>query len=297
MLLEASPEQLERYRALKQRREELRLAQSHVGRWYCDVPGCTGEPHEGFHWCEHPIGSEDHTWECRHARANQHPPVEFEDHTARIWLLMAGRGFGKTRAGAEWLAERVRQAPGLEWGVVARTTDDLRATCFEGMGGLLRCFGMERDDRRYNKTSIMLRLDDGTKIHSYSAEEPSSVHGPNLAGVWADEVGKWKSREMWDSLSFAIRHGDAQTCATTTPTRTDLIRDFVKRDDGSVVITRGSTFENERNLAASFIAEQKIRWEGTRLGRQELYGELLDDVPGALFTGATIASTRGVLIR
>jgi phage terminase large subunit-like protein len=209
---------------------------------------------------------------------------------------MAGRGYGKSRAGAEWLIQQTRNQPGTEWGVVARTTADLRATCFEGKGGLLRALGWSRDDPRYNKTDLLLRLDNGAVIHSYSAEEPSSVHGPNLSGVWLDEIAKWKSREMWDSLSFAIRDGDAQTVATTTPQRTLLVREFVNRTDGSVVITRGSTFENEKNLSSAFIAEQQIRWKGTRLERQELYGELLEDVPGALWKADTIERNKMTLI-
>lgn len=211
-------------------------------------------------------------------------------------MLMAGRGFGKSRAGAEWLADKAMHgAPGSEWAVVGRTKEDIRGTCFEGKSGILRALGWRRDDPRYNKTTLLVRLPGGQVIRSFSAAEPSSVHGPNLAGVWLDEIAKWKSREMWDSLSFAIRDGDAQTVATTTPARVELVREFVNRKDGSVVITRGTTFENERNLSKAFIAEQKVRHEGTRLGRQELYGELLEDVPGALWTPAMIERARATL--
>lgn len=293
--VEATPEQLARFRELRQRREELELARSHVGRWYCEKPGCNGDPHEGYHWCKHPL-SGPHSWECRHARADQRPPAVFVSGEARVWLLMAGRGFGKTRAGAEWILDQAFKHPKTHWGVVARTKDDLKETCFEGESGLLRALGWKREDHRYNKTTLLLRLPNGSLIHSYSSEEPASAHGPNLAGAWLDEIGKWKSREAWDSLTFAVRRGSAQIVATTTPVASVLVREFAKRKDGSVVITAGTTFDNERNLSPAFIAEQRVRWEGTRLGRRELHGELLEDVPGALWNATTIEAGRAVLI-
>ena len=264
-------------------------------KWYCDKPNCDGEPHEGFHWCDHPLEG-PHDWACRHARPAQRPPTEFSAHEARYWLMMAGRGFGKTRAGAEWLAHQARSQPKSHWAVVAPTNDDVRETCFEGESGLLQALGIDRADDRYNKTSLSLRLPNGSTIRSYSAEVPTKGRGPNLYGVWLEEIAQWRNREMWDNLFPAIRRGEAQAVITTTPAPVPLVREFSDRDDGSVVITRGSTYDNEKNLSPAQIAELKIRWAGTRRERQELFGELLEDVPGALWTATNIETTRAVLI-
>ena len=264
-------------------------------KWYCDKPNCDGEPHEGFHWCEHPIAGE-HDWTCRHARVEQHPPTTFRTGVARNWVVMGGRGYGKTRTGAEWMADQARRNPKSNWVVVARSFDDIQDTCFEGESGLLQALGIARDDDRYNKSRLLLRLDNGTVIRSYSAEVPRKARGPNLWGAWLEEITQWKTREMWDNLFPAIRRGLAQTVITTTPAPVPLLTEFTSRDDGSVVVTRGSTYDNAKNLSAAQIAELQIRWKGTRRERQELFGELLEDVPGALWTATNIETTRAVLI-
>jgi phage terminase large subunit-like protein len=211
-------------------------------------------------------------------------------------MLLAGRGYGKTRSGAEWLADQARRNPNSSWAVVAPTKEDLEDVCFEGESGLLQALGIDRMDDRYNKSKTLLRLDNGALIMSYSAETPRKARGPNLWGAWLEEIAQWKSREMWDNLFPAIRRGSAQTVITSTPAPVPLVREFTDREDGSVVITRGSTYDNAKNLSAAQIAELKIRWQGTRRERQELYGELLEDVPGALWSAANIESTRAVLI-
>jgi phage terminase large subunit-like protein len=264
-------------------------------RWYCDDPNCNGEPHEGFHWCDHPIDG-PHDWTCRHCRAAQKPPPEFVVGSARIWLMQAGRGFGKTRSAAEWLADQAKKVPGSNWAVVAPTNDDIQETCFEGESGLLQALGIDRDDDCYNKNSLLVRLPNKSVIRSYSAETPRKARGPNLYGVWLEEIAQWKYRAMWDNLFPAIRRGMAQTVITTTPAPVPLVREFANREDGSVVITRGSTYDNERNLSPAALAELKIRWKGTRRERQELYGELLNDVPGALWTPESIENNRVVLL-
>lgn len=209
---------------------------------------------------------------------------------------MAGRGFGKTRSGAEWLADQARRQPKSYWGVIAPTLDDIRDTCIEGESGLLQALGMSREDDRYDKTRLLLRLDNGTIINSFSAETPRKVRGPNLYGVWLEEIAQWKTREMWDNLFPAIRRGAAQAVITTTPAPVPLVREFTDREDGSVVITRGSTYDNEKNLSPAQIAELKVRWQGTRRERQELFGELLEDVPGALWKPQQIETTRAALL-
>lgn len=198
---------------------------------------------------------------------------------------MAGRGFGKTRTGAEWLARQATVNGGLHWAVVARSTQDCREVCVEGPSGLLKALGLTLDSPGYNRTTGEIRLPGGSVIHSYSAEKPDRMRGPNLAGAWCDEIGTWRYVEAWtEGLVPALRIGDPRVVVTTTPRRTPLIKDLLSRDDGSVNLTRGSTFHNAANLSASALAELKRRYEGTRLGRQELYGEMVDDVEGALWT-------------
>jgi len=211
---------------------------------------------------------------------------------------MAGRGWGKTRTGAEWLARKALTTPGSEWAVIARTTSDCRKTCIEGESGLLRALGLRRESREYNRNTGEIRLPGGTVIYAFSAEQPDAIRGPNLSGAWADEVATWRYEQTWtEALMFALRKGDQpQIAATTTPRRTKLLRDLIAREDGSVAVTRGSTFDNAANLSAAFIEGIKARYEGTRLGRQELHGELLADVPGALWTSAMIERARAVLL-
>jgi phage terminase large subunit-like protein len=261
-----------------------------ASRWYCDRPNCDGDPHKGWHFCEHPLPhpTGEAYWRCRHARANQHPP----DGDWRYWMIMAGRGFGKTRAGAEWLADQAKKHAGTHWAAIAPTGDDLKATCIEGESGLLHALGMDRLDDAYNKTSMLIRLPNGSSIRGLSAERPDRSRGPNLAGAWLDELAAWRYRETWDNLSPALRRGDARVVITTTPKPVPLVREFTNRTDGSVIVVRGATFDNAANLSPVGLDELRARWDGTRMGRQELYGELLEDTPGALFTSQLIEDAR-----
>lgn len=210
---------------------------------------------------------------------------------------MAGRGFGKTRSGAEWLADQARRVPGSEWAVLAPTFKDLKEVCVEGESGLLAALEGER--YRYNRSNLEIELSNGALIRSYSAETPERVRGPNLSGAWLDEIAQSQVRypEAFKNLSMAIRRrgSSTQIVATTTPAMVALVRELAGRDDGSVVITRGATFDNRQNLADAFIAEIQVRYKGTRFERQELYGELLEDVPGALWTPDLIENSRAVL--
>src|SRR6185437_5386637 len=216
----------------------------------------------------------------RHARSSQRPP----QGAWRVWLLLGGRGMGKTRSGAEWLAHQARQQPNTTWAVVAPTREDIKLTCIEGESGLLSALGMGRGDDAYNKADLLIRLPNGSLIRSLSAERPTKTRGPNLAGAWLEELAQWRYRQAWDDLFPALRRADARVVVTTTPAPVPLVREFTDRDDGSVIITRGSTFDNRANLSEAAIQDLEHRWKGTRRERQELYGELLEDVPGALWT-------------
>lgn len=270
-----------------------------TSRWYCDREGCDGQPHEGWIWCEHglPHPSGQEYWRCRHARANQRPPTG----EWRIWLVLAGRGFGKTRTGGEWLASQAKARAMTTWAAIAPTYDDLKAVCFEGESGLLQALDMRRSDDAYNKTNLQLRLPNGSVIRGLTAEKPERTRGPNLAGAWLDEFAIWKYRQSYDDLLPALRRDEGRICVTTTPRPVPLILEWIKREkeeggNGSVRVTRGSMWDNAANLSESALAELRTRWEGTRQGRQELYGELLEDIPGALWSRETIDQNRAVLV-
>jgi phage terminase large subunit-like protein len=209
-----------------------------------------------------------------------------------VWLIMAGRGWGKTRTGSEWLASRARFVPG-DYAVIARSSQDLRETCLEGQSGLLRALGLSFDSHEYNRATGQIRLPNGSNIYAYSAERPERVRGPNLSGAWCDEIAVWRYPQTWtETLVPALRIGDPQVVVTTTPRAIPLLREMLEREDGSVVVTRGATFDNEANLSSAALAELRRRYEGTRIGRQELEGELIDDVVGALWSRALIEPQR-----
>lgn len=253
-------------------------------RWYCDRLGCDGEPHEGWHFCEHPLPhpAGGDFWRCRHARAAQHPP----EGDWLVWIFLAGRGAGKSRAGSEWLAHNALRRPKSTWAVVAPTRDDLRDTCIEGESGLLAALDMPRGSDDYDKSNLRIRLPNGAMIRGLSAERPERARGPNLAGIWGDELCVWRYPHIWDDLAPALRRGKAQAMITTTPKPTPLVRMLAEGEN--TVVTYGSTFDNESNLSSAVLNDLRRRWEGTRQARQELYGELLTDTPGALWTVESI---------
>ena len=211
-------------------------------------------------------------------------------------MILSGRGWGKTRTGAEWLAWQACYFPKTRWAVVAPTFTDARDTCVEGESGLLsilRRYGALREPNGWNRSMGQLFLTNGSQIKLFSAEEPERLRGPQFHGAWCDELAAWKYPETWDQLQFGLRLGDKpQTVVTTTPKPKPLIRSLTGRTDGTVAITRGSTFENKANLAASALVELQARYAGTRLGRQELEGEILEDIEGALWTQDNIDQNR-----
>ena len=222
------------------------------------------------------------------SRPNQLPP----DGDWRIWCCIAGRGWGKSFVGAGWLCEQALMQPNTEWAVVAPTFTDVRRTCVEGPSGIIKSL-MPGQLKFYNRSNGQITLSNGSKIHMISADEPDRARGLNLSGAWLDEFAAWRYEETWTAgLAPALRIGNPQVVITTTPRPTKLLREFINRTDGSVVVTRGSTFDNAANLSEAALAELRNRYEGTRIGRQELYGELLTDTPGSLWSLEMIDSTR-----
>jgi phage terminase large subunit-like protein len=204
---------------------------------------------------------------------------------------MAGRGFGKTRLGAEWLAAKAVRNDEVRCAIVARTVADCRNVALEGVSGILAILRDYDAIEDYNKVLGRIILKNGSIIQSFGAEEPDKFRGYQNHFAWADELAAWQYEDSWNQLQFGLRLGERpQTVITTTPKPTKIIKSLIERE--STLITRGSTFDNAANLSASALVELQNRYAGTRLGRQELYGEILDDNPGALWSRALIEKNR-----
>jgi hypothetical protein len=213
------------------------------------------------------------------------------DKSWTTWLYLAGRGAGKTRTAAEWLAYQASSNPRTRWAIAAPTYGDVRDTCAEGESGIVRVLQEYGTLKDYNRSIGEIFLTNGSRIKLFSGEEPDRFRGPQFHGGWFDELAAFKYPDAWDQYQFGLRLGEfPQTIVTTTPRPTKLIKDLITRD--GVRVQRGSTFDNAKNLAASALAELKLRYENTRLGRQELYGEILDNVEGALWTREMIETAR-----
>jgi len=211
--------------------------------------------------------------------------------------VLAGRGFGKTRMGAEWVRAGVAGAtplgPGLyrRMALVAETAADGRQVMVEGESGLLAIHPPERRPL-YEPSKRRLTWPNGAIATLYNATEPDQLRGPQHDAVWCDELAKWRhARETWDMLQFGLRLGERpRQVITTTPRPLPLLAEIMRRADA--VLTRGSTYENRSNLAPGFFDAIIARYEGTRLGRQELLAEWLEDLPGALWQRARIDALR-----
>ena len=204
-----------------------------------------------------------------------------------IWLILAGRGWGKTRTGAENILTYAMQRPNSICGVVAPTSGDLRRVCFEGPSGLLKLVPKEcliDTGKAYNRSAMELRLWNGSIIQGYAAIEPDRLRGPQFHRIWADEMAAWRYAESFDQMMFGLRLGNnPKLVITTTPRPTKLIIDLISRKDKDVFVQTGSTFDNKENLAESALQQLKDKYEGTTLGRQELFAEVLTEVEGALW--------------
>lgn len=236
------------------------------------------------------IRASRYRWRVELARPEQLPP---NDSSWNVWLYLAGRGAGKTRTAAEWLAYEASTKPNTRWAIVAPTYGDARDTCAEGESGVLTVLRRYKTLASYNRSIGEILLVNGSRIKLFSATEPDRLRGPQHDGAWCDELAAYRYPDVWNQLQFGLRLGDhPRVVVTTTPRPTKLVKELAERADGSVAMTRGSTFDNAANLAPSALADLKLRYEGTRLGRQELYGEIVDDVEGALWTRDIIENNR-----
>jgi predicted phage terminase large subunit-like protein len=218
-----------------------------------------------------------HDWEFW-ARPEQLPP---RHEKWRTWLILAGRGWGKTRVGAEWIHRQAMARPGRRLALVGRTAADVRDTMIRGESGI-ESIAHPAERPEYVPSQRVLRWPNGSTALTFSADKPDQLRGPQHEIAWCDELAAWRYDEAWDQLQFGLRLGRRpQVIVTTTPRPTAIIRRLVK--ERATHVTRGRTHDNRANLAPDFVAALEARYGGTRLGRQELEAEILDDDPRALW--------------
>lgn len=213
------------------------------------------------------------------------------------WLLMGGRGAGKTRAGAEWVRAQALGQPPLAHerckriALVGETLNDARSIMIDGVSGLL-ALHRETDRPVYEPSRKRLVWPNGAIAQIFSAEDPDSLRGPQFDAAWCDEICKWRhAGETWDMLLFGLRLGtDPRVVATTTPRPSPLVKRLLS--DAGTIVSRASTYDNACNLAPTFLRAIEERYGGTRLGRQELNGELLEDRQDALWSRSELDAHR-----
>jgi phage terminase large subunit-like protein len=208
----------------------------------------------------------------------------------RVWLMLAGRGFGKTRLGSQWVRSLAARNADARIALVGATMAEVRSVMVEGESGLLAA--SHRVDALHWEPSLgRLTWGNGAQAFAYSAESPEALRGPQHHFAWCDELAKWKNGQMlWDNLMLGLRLGEwPRTLVTTTPRAVALLSDLIKTPD--VIVRRGATGDNP-HLPPAFVSAVNALYAGTRLGRQELDGELIEDVAGALWSRALIESVR-----
>ena len=228
------------------------------------------------------------------ARAEQMPPKG----DWRNWLIMAGRGFGKTRAGSEWVRHIALSNENARIALIASSIHEARAVMVEGESGILACHS---NDTRpsFEVSTRRLIWSSGAQATLFSAGEPDSLRGPQHSHAWCDEVAKWdnsSSRAMhcWNNMQLGLRLGERpRVLATTTPRAVPLVRKLVDEAGGEeTTITRGSTYDNNANLSPAFVRSIRNQFASTALGRQELDGQLLEDIEGALWSRSMLERSR-----
>ncbi len=215
----------------------------------------------------------------------------------KSWVIMGGRGAGKTRAGSEWVRSMVEGPRPTDSGQCARlalvgeTIDQVREVMIFGESGILACSPPDRRPE-WQATRKRLIWPNGATAQAFSAHDPEGLRGPQFDGAWVDELAKWKkARATWDMLQFALRLGDdPRVCITTTPRNVGVLKEILEAE--TTVVTSAPTEANRANLAESFLDEVRARYAGTRLGRQELDGIFLDDAEGALWTTSALEACR-----
>ncbi len=235
------------------------------------------------------------TWNARPEQLA--PPSHAGDDNWRIWLIMAGRGFGKTRAGAEWVRSIAQNDPDARIALIGANHHETRSIMVTGESGLLS-IGPDDQKPLYESSLRRLTYANGAEVFCYSAGEAEALRGPQHSHAWCDELAKWRmpsggpqSGDIWDNLWMGMRLGEHPQClVTTTPRPVPLLKQIMTEQD--VTITKGSTHDNMSNLPTQFITSVEQYYGGTALGRQELDGELIEDIEGALWSRSMIEKLR-----
>jgi len=237
--------------------------------------------------CNRPLSWYERSVESGGARDNQKPPA----WDWRTWVICAGRGFGKTRTGAEWVQWIVSTGRTKRVGLIGATSADVRDVMIEGESGIM-AIAADVDRPLYEPSKRRLTWPNGAIATAYSADQPDRLRGPQHDALWADEVCSWRYLEdTWSMAMFGLRLGKSpQVVVTTTPRPIPLFKTMLK--DPTTHVTTGSTYENVANLAPAFVDQIIKRYEGTRLGAQELEAKILDDAEGALWTRDTLEKYR-----
>lgn len=226
------------------------------------------------------------------ARPDQLPPDSTSAGLAwRVWLIVGGRGSGKTRAGAEWVRARASAGTGMRIALVGETIAEVRRVMIEGVSGLLAIHGYA-ERPTFEASKHRLTWPNGSIAEMFSAENREALRGPQFDAAWCDEIAKWREAEAtWDMLQFALRLGERpQVVVTTTPRNVRLLKTIMK--DEATAISRAPTSANRPNLAPAFIEEMIRRYGGTALGRQELLGEIVEDDATSLWRRSWIDEGR-----
>jgi phage terminase large subunit-like protein len=232
------------------------------------------------------------------AHRHQEPPLAARNGGAwTTWLMLGGRGAGKTRLGAEWIRAQAAAAPpyagerAFNIALIGETAHDAREVMIEGPSGILR-HSPRRERPQWTATRRRLEWPNGAVAMVFSAEDPEQLRGPQFEAAWCDELAKWKHADLtFDMLQFGLRLGQRpRQLVTTTPRPIALIKRLLT--DPRTAVTRASTHANAAHLSPAFLDEIVGRYAGTRLGRQEIDGEVIDDRPDALWTRETIEAAR-----
>jgi len=221
------------------------------------------------------------SWEWT-ARPEQLPP----EGDWFVWLLMMGRAAGKTRAASEYVINEISKGEHERIALVGRTAADVRDVMVTGKSGILAIARLRGIDAHHEPSKRLITFPNGAIITTYSAGSGDALRGPEHSLAWADELASWPvgkgDADAWSNLLMGLRLGNPKLVVSTTPRPTRRVKDLMA--DAKTVVTRSSTFANRENLAPSFIDEMERRYAGTRIGRQELEGEILEDIEGALWT-------------
>ena len=222
-----------------------------------------------------------------HARDSQLPPPGDWD----TWMILAGRGFGKTRTGAEWVRDQVESRAAHRMALVARTLDEAQSVMIEGESGIVN-ISPPWDKPTYEPTKRKLTWPNGAHALVFSSHEPDQLRGPQFDAAWCDELASWEyPAQTWDNLTFALRLGRRpRSVVTTTPKSIELVHNLPNRP--GVQVTRGATYENQDNLPPAYFSQLIEQYDSTRIGRQEIYAELIDEDEDAIWKREWIEKAR-----